>query len=102
MERIQFDTTVEEPGILRIPSEYARKLAKGEDVHVTITDKSQEKATVKLMTEKNLPSINLESLPAGSRRTRLVERMIDHPFNLPGFKPLTRDEIHDRDTDRNS
>lgn len=70
MERIQFDTTVEEPGILRIPSEYARKLAKGEDVHVTITDKPQEKATVKLMTENAL--------------------------HAPGFKPMKRDDLYDR------
>ncbi len=70
MDRIDFNTAVEEGGVIRIPAEYEREIAKGKEVHVTLS---------------------LEM-----RRTRLVERMINNPFYDPDFKPMTREEIYDR------
>jgi hypothetical protein len=70
MDRIDFRTSVEEGGVIHIPAEFERKIAKGEVVHVTLS--------------------------AEMRRTRLVERMINHPFYDPDFKPMTREEIYDR------
>ncbi|MDP4199715.1 MAG: hypothetical protein Q8922_03830 [Bacteroidota bacterium] len=70
MDRIDFEGTVEGDGIIRIPAEYKRELVKGETVHV--------------------------SLSVGKRRTRLVDRMINHPVPVDEFTPLTREEIYDR------
>ena len=60
MDRIDFRTAVEDGGVIHIPVEYEREIAKGKIVHVTLS--------------------------AETRRTRLVERMINHPFYDPDFK----------------
>jgi hypothetical protein len=70
MGHIEFDATVESEGLIRVPTEYAGELPKGEVVHVTARTKSSERRTVK--------------------------RMSEQPILAPGFHPLTREEIHDR------
>ena len=70
MDRIDFDTKADENGLIRIPDEYVKGLAKKETIHVTITTSRPERKTVK--------------------------RMRENPFHVPDFKPLTRDEIYDR------
>ncbi|HET6400671.1 MAG TPA: hypothetical protein VFH95_04650 [Candidatus Kapabacteria bacterium] len=70
MERIDFDTTMESGGVIRIPREYVKKLAANENIHVTLSGKQPQRASVKMMRE--------EPLDAGD-----------------GI-PLTRDELYDR------
>jgi hypothetical protein len=70
MDRIEFDASVDEGGVIRIPPEYGRTLTKGEKVHVSLSPKGSEKQTVK--------------------------RMQENPLHAPGFKPLQRDELYDR------
>jgi hypothetical protein len=70
MDRIEFDTTIEREGVIRIPANLTNGLRNGETVHVTLS--------------------------SGMRRTRLVERMINHPVVVDEFTPLTREEIYDR------
>ncbi len=70
MDRIDFRTAVEDGGVIHIPVEYEREIAKGEIVHVTLS--------------------------AETRRTRLVERMINHPLHVDDATPLSREEIYDR------
>ena len=70
MDRIEFDTTVEGEGVIRIPANLTNGLHKGEAVHVTVAPEPRERWTVKQMRE--------------------------NPIHAPGFKPLTRDELYDR------
>ena len=70
MDRIDFDTTLESEEIIRIPADLKKHLVKGEAVHVTVSPESPERRTVK--------------------------RMREHPIDAPGFKPLTRKELYDR------
>ncbi len=70
MDRIQFDTRVEEPGILRIPEPYAHELGKGKNVRVTVVEEPRENGTVKFLRE--------------------------HPLHAPGFKPMKREDLYDR------
>ena len=70
MDRIEFDTTIEREGVIRIPANLTNGLRNGEAVHVTVAPEPEERQTVK--------------------------RMREHPIHAPGFKPLTREEIYDR------
>ena len=71
MDHIEFDTTVEGEGVIRIPDSLKRGLVPGEHVHVTLSPDPKERLTVK--------------------------RMRENPIRVPdGFKPLTRDEIYNR------
>ena len=76
MGRIEFDTTIEREGVIRIPANLTNGLRNGEAVHVTVAPEPKERKTVK--------------------RMRLVERMINHPLVVDEFTPLTREEIYDR------
>lgn len=70
MDRIEFDASVDEEGVIHIPAEYTRDLARARKVHVEVTPEDEEPLTVK--------------------------RMREHPLHAPNFKPLSRDEIYDR------
>ena len=71
MERIQFDTEVEKPGILRIPEKYARTLKEGERVRVTVSEEE-------------------------IRETDTVKFLRENPLHAPGFKPMKREDLYDR------
>lgn len=70
MDRIEFDVKVEEEGCIRIPSEFANQSLKGKTVHVILNSERRE--------------------------TRTAKRMREKPLNIPGFKPIPRDELSDR------
>ncbi len=70
MDHIEFDTTVEGEGVIRIPDDLKRGIARGEHVHVTLSPEPKERLTVK--------------------------RMRENPIPAPGFKPLSREEIYNR------
>ncbi len=70
MDRIDFDTTLDSEELIRIPANLKKHLVKGESVHVTVSPEPPERRTVK--------------------------RMREHPIPAPGFKPLTREELYDR------
>ncbi len=87
--QIDFDTTIEDEGIIRIPDRWKNGVHRGETVHVTLAQETNGEEKQKI------------TLPEGARMTRTVRRMIENPFHAPpGFKPLTREEVHDRDRDR--
>jgi hypothetical protein len=95
MDRIDFDSRVQSDGFIRIPDEYIAGLAKKE-VHITVLSDGSDQNKVKFMPVRDVNLTKVDALPPGLRRTRLVERMIEHPFYDPDFKPLTREEIYDR------
>ncbi len=70
MDRIDFDTRMESGGIIHIPNEYIKKIAANENVHVTLSGKQPQRASVKMMREE--------------------------PLDTGDGIPLTRDELYDR------
>jgi hypothetical protein len=56
MDRIDFNTTMESGGVIRVPSEYIQKLASNENIHVTLSGKQPQRASVKMMREEPLES----------------------------------------------
>jgi hypothetical protein len=70
MDRIDFDSTMENGGVIRIPSEYIKKIAANENVHVTLSGKQPQRGSVKMMR--------------------------DEPLESGDGIPLTRNELYDR------
>jgi hypothetical protein len=62
-------------GTINIPEEY-RARVKG-NVRVTISDD--------------------DGVEASAAQDNIIEELLAHPLNVPGFQPLSRDEIYSRD-----
>ena len=68
--------TVEFDGVLRdgrieVPAELAKQFS--EHVHVVLSDST-----------------------VISNGTTLIDELLDQPLSVPGFQPMTRDEVHGR------
>jgi hypothetical protein len=72
MSTITFKTTVQD-GIIKIPDEYQQDLGKTEIVEVTIVSKKK------------------------TANTGIIAALIKNPILVENFKPLTREEAHERD-----
>jgi hypothetical protein len=69
MHAVEFQATIKD-GIIEIPEEYRDEL--GEQVRVIV-----------LSNEKSL-------------KPNLIDQLLERPWQIEGFKPLTRDEIYER------
>jgi len=70
MKAIEFQTRVEN-GAIRIPEEYKTQLTGKVRVVVMIEDRPMENS--------------------------IIKELLANPLKVPDFKPLTRDEIYERD-----
>jgi bifunctional DNA-binding transcriptional regulator/antitoxin component of YhaV-PrlF toxin-antitoxin module len=73
-ERIEFDTSADSEGRIDVPAEYRKELRSRPNLHVTIEERTRR--------DKRDPAA-------------FVRRAQEHPIAIPGFKPLTRDELYD-------
>lgn len=69
MQRVEFDAKVEN-GIIEIPDEFQKEL--NGDVHVVVSVRKERQGK------------------------SYLREIIENPIDIPGFRPLTRDEIYDR------
>jgi hypothetical protein len=74
METIEFQAKIKN-GVIEIPGEYSQELNDSEMVEVTIKRIVKKKRIAK---------------------TGIIARLIENPILVENFKPLTREEAHDR------
>ncbi len=70
MAIIEFQTTVKN-GVIEIPSEYQGKIK--DRVHVILLSEGEK-----------------------SKRRNLIDRLLEHPLQSKGFRPLNREDLHAR------
>lgn len=70
MQTIEFRTKIKN-GVIQIPAKFKGKV--GEDVRVILISKDEK-----------------------STQPDIIDVLMLHPLQIKGFKPLTRDEAHDR------
>jgi hypothetical protein len=70
MQTIEFRTKIKN-GIIQIPARFKGKVA--EEVQVILISRSEKKS-----------------------QPDIIDELMAKPLNVKGFKPLTRDEAHDR------
>jgi hypothetical protein len=70
---IEFDALVEN-GKIVIPKEQKKRLGRRKRVHVTIREAQG---------------------PRKDHKPNLLDYLLKHPLHVPGFKPLTREEIYE-------
>jgi hypothetical protein len=78
MSTVEFQVTVKN-GVIEIPDHYQQEVEAMEVVEVIV--KKAEKRTKKI--------------------SGFLKELIENPIEVKDFKPLTRDEIYDRNLDRN-
>ena len=75
MDTIEFQTSVQD-GVIHIPEEYRQNLQNANKSKVTIQ---------KAVSKKKISS------------TGIISRLIQNPIPVKNFKPLTREDAHERD-----
>ena len=71
MSTITFTSTIQD-GMIKIPDEYQQDLNNAEHVEVTVISKKK------------------------TAKTGIIAELIENPIIVEDFKPLTREEAHDR------
>lgn len=77
MSTVEFQTTVKN-GVIEIPDQYQQEVEAMEVVEVFVKKAEKQKKKI----------------------SGFLKELIENPIEIKNFKPLTRDEIYDRNLDR--
>jgi len=80
MYAIEFRTKIKN-GVIEVPKDYWERLRR---------ETGDEQVRVILLTAERL------EIERAEMETDFIEQLLTNPLHIPDFKPLSRDEVHDR------